>query len=56
LIGIIQGSGVEVKRRCYQFFELNEENERRHFKKMRVSQNSINALEDGNFTSTPFGD
>lgn len=28
-----------MKRGGYQFFEINEENEKRHFKKMRVSQN-----------------
>ena len=30
-------SRVEVKRGGYQVFERNEENEKRHFKQMRVS-------------------
>ncbi len=30
-------SRVEVKRGGYQLFEINEENEKRHFKQMTVS-------------------
>jgi hypothetical protein len=49
---IIQGSGVEVKKGDDQVFELDEENEKRHLRKMRVSQNYDKRWGDRNCTST----
>jgi len=42
-----------VKKGGYQFFELQEENEKGCFKNMRVSQNYDKRWANRNFTSTP---
>jgi len=47
---------VEVKKGGWQYFELNGENGKMDFKKMRVSQNHVRGLWLRNFTSTPFED